>query len=68
MEEAQLQAVKKTTTTGSTISQFIKSMEILENKKFDIRVLIIHTFGLEEIEDAFGKAISGEVLKISIVP
>jgi len=57
-----------TATTGSTISQFIKSMEILENKEFDIRGLITHTFGLEEIEDAFGKAISGEGLKISIVP
>ena len=57
-----------TATTGSTISQFIKSMEILENKKFDIRGLITHTFSLEEIEDAFGKAISGEGLKISIVP
>jgi threonine dehydrogenase-like Zn-dependent dehydrogenase len=57
-----------TATTGSTISQFIKSMEILENKKFDIRGLITRTFSLEEIEDAFGKAISGEGLKISIVP
>lgn len=57
-----------TATTGSTISQFIKSMEILENKKFDIRGLITHTFSLEEIEDAFGKVISGEGLKISIVP
>jgi len=57
-----------TATTGSTISQFIKSMEILENKKFDIRGLITHTFGLEEIEDAFEKAISGKGLKISIVP
>ena len=55
-------------TTGSTISQFIKSMEILENKKFDIRGLITHTFSLEEIEEAFGKAIFGEGLKISIVP
>jgi len=60
--------LKITATTGSTISQFIKSMEILENKKFDIRGLITHTFGLEEIEEAFGKAISGEGLKISIVP
>ena len=60
--------LKITATTGSTISQFIKSMEILGNKKFDIRGLITHTFGLEEIEDAFGKAISGEGLKISIVP
>jgi len=60
--------LKITGTTGSTILQFIKSMEILENKKFDIRGLITHTFGLEEIEDAFGKAISGEGLKISIVP
>ena len=57
MEEAQLQAVKKTTTTGSIISQFIKSMGILENKKFDIRELITHTFALEKIEDAFEKAI-----------
>ncbi|RLC39570.1 MAG: Zn-dependent alcohol dehydrogenase [Candidatus Nealsonbacteria bacterium] len=60
--------LKITGTTGSTISQFIKSMEILENKKFDIRGLITHTFSLEEIEDAFGKAISGEGSKISIVP
>jgi len=60
--------LKITATTGSTISQFTKSMEILSNKKFDIRGLITHTFGLEEIEDAFGKAISGEGLKISIVP
>jgi len=60
--------LKITGTTGSTISQFIKSMEILENKKFDIRGLITHTFALEEIEDAFEKAISGEGLKISIVP
>jgi len=59
--------LKITATTGSTISQFIKSMEILGNKEFDIRGLITHTFGLEEIEDAFGKAISGEGLKISIV-
>ena len=57
-----------TATTGSTNSQFVKSMGILENKKFDIRGLITHTFSLEEIEDAFGKAISGEGLKISIVP
>ena len=60
--------LKITATTGSTILQFIKSMKILENKKFDIRGLITHTFGLEEIEDAFEKAISGEGLKISIVP
>ncbi len=57
-----------TATTGSTISQFIKSMEILKNKKFDIRGLITHTFSLKEIEDAFEKAISGKGLKISIVP
>ena len=60
--------LKITATTGSTISQFKKSMEILENKKFDIQGLITHTFSLEEIEDAFEKAISGEGLKISIVP
>jgi len=60
--------LKITATTGSTISQFIKSMEILENKKFDIRGLITHTFTLEEIGEAFEKAISGEGLKISIVP
>lgn len=60
--------LKITATTGSTISQFIKSMEILGNKKFDIQGLITHTFGLEEIENAFEKAISGEGLKISIVP
>lgn len=57
-----------TATTGSTISQFIKSMEILSKKKFDIRGLITHAFGLKEIEDAFEKAISGEGLKVSIVP
>jgi len=39
--------LKITATTGSTILQFIKSMEILENKKFDIRGLITHTFGIE---------------------
>ena len=39
--------LKITATTGSTISQSIKSMEILENKKFDIRGLTTHTFGLE---------------------
>jgi threonine dehydrogenase-like Zn-dependent dehydrogenase len=60
--------LKITATTGSTISQFIKSMEILSNKEFDIQGLITHTFGLEEIEDAFGKVISGKGLKISIVP
>ena len=60
--------LKITGTTGSTISQFINSMEILENKKFDIRGLITHIFALEEIEDAFEKVISGEGLKISIVP
>jgi threonine dehydrogenase-like Zn-dependent dehydrogenase len=57
-----------TGTTGSTISQFIKSMEILSKKEFDIRGLITHTFGLKEIEDAFEKVISGKGLKISIVP
>jgi threonine dehydrogenase-like Zn-dependent dehydrogenase len=60
--------LKITATTGSTILQFIKSMEILSKKEFDIRGLITHTFSLEEIEEAFGKAISGEGLKISIVP
>jgi len=60
--------LKITATTGSTISQFIKSMEILSKKEFDIRGLITHTFSLEEIEEAFGKAIFGEGLKISIVP
>jgi len=43
-------------------------MEILENKKFDIQGLTTHTFGLEEIENAFKKAISGEGLKIPIIP
>jgi threonine dehydrogenase-like Zn-dependent dehydrogenase len=57
-----------TGTTGSTISQFIKSMEILSKKEFDIRGLITHTFGLKEIEDAFEKVISGKGLKIAIVP
>ena len=60
--------LKITATTGSTISQFIKSMEILSNKEFDIRGLITHTFGLKEIKDAFEKVISGKGLKISIVP
>ena len=60
--------LKITATTGSTILQFIKSMEILSKKEFDIRGLITHTFGLKEIEDAFEKVISGEGLKISIVP
>jgi threonine dehydrogenase-like Zn-dependent dehydrogenase len=60
--------LKITATTGSTISQFIKSMEILSNKEFDIRGLITHTFGLEEIKDAFEKVISGKGLKIAIVP
>jgi threonine dehydrogenase-like Zn-dependent dehydrogenase len=60
--------LKITATTGSTISQFIKSMEILSNKEFDIQGLITHTFGLEEIKDAFEKVISGKGLKISIVP
>ena len=60
--------LKITATTGSTILQFLKSMEILSKKEFDIRGLITHTFGLEEIEEAFEKAISGEGLKISIVP
>jgi len=39
--------LKITETTGSTILQFIKLMEILENKKFDIQGLITHTFGIE---------------------
>jgi Zn-dependent alcohol dehydrogenase len=43
-------------------------MEILSNKEFDIQGLITHTFGLEEIEDAFEKVISGEGLKIAIIP
>jgi Zn-dependent alcohol dehydrogenase len=43
-------------------------MEILSNKEFDIQGLITHTFGLEEIKDAFEKVISGKGLKISIVP
>jgi len=60
--------LKITATTGSTISQFIKSMEILENNNFDIRGLITHTFSLKEIDDAFEKAISGEGLKIAIIP
>jgi threonine dehydrogenase-like Zn-dependent dehydrogenase len=60
--------LKITATTGSTISQFIKSMEILSNKEFDIQGLITHTFGLEEIKDAFEKVISGKGVKISIVP
>jgi L-iditol 2-dehydrogenase len=60
--------LKITGTTGSTISQFIKSMEILSKKEFDIRGLITHTFGLKEIEDAFEKVISGKGLKIAIVP
>ena len=60
--------LKITATTGSTILQFIKSMEILSKKEFDIRGLITHTFGLKEIEDAFEKVISGKGLKISIVP
>ena len=60
--------LKITATTGSTISQFIKSMEILENKNFDIQGLITHTFSLKEIDDAFEKVISGEGLKIAIIP
>jgi len=60
--------LKITATTGSTVSQFIKSMEILSNKEFDIQGLITHTFGLGEIKDAFEKVISGEGLKIAIIP
>lgn len=57
-----------TATTGSTISQFIKSMEILSKKEFDFRGLITHTFSLKDIKDAFEMAMSGKGLKISIVP
>jgi len=56
-----------TAITGSIILQFIKSMEILENKKFDIKVLVTHTFVIREVKDAFGKAIFGEGLKTLII-
>jgi len=38
--------LKITATTRSTILQFIKSMEILENKKFVIQGSITRTFGI----------------------
>lgn len=53
-----------TGTTGQSIYQYRKSIEIITSKGIDIKKLISGRYSLEEAEKAFERAKSEDVLKI----
>lgn len=50
-------------TTGSSIENYQESMDIVASKKVDLLQLATHSFSLEQINDAFAFAQSGEGMK-----
>lgn len=59
---------KITGSHGSTPKQHKKALELIEGGMIDVLQLITHKFSLDEIEDAYGCAMSGKGLKIVIKP
>jgi len=55
-----------TGTTGASVSQYEKSIRLIESKKVDTKALITRRFKVEQIKDAFEYAGSGEGLKTVI--
>jgi L-iditol 2-dehydrogenase len=53
-----------TGTTGQSISQYRKSIEIIAAKNIDIKKIISETYPIQEAEKAFERAKSEDVLKI----
>lgn len=54
-------------TTGSSISDFYKSMQIVASKKIDVKSLISATFKTEETTQAFEFAASGKGMKALVL-
>ncbi|MHB1375880.1 MAG: zinc-dependent dehydrogenase [Candidatus Humimicrobiaceae bacterium] len=54
-----------TGTTGQSIAQYRKSIEIIASGKIDIKRLISESYSLKDAEKAFERAKSEEVLKIA---
>lgn len=54
-------------TTGSSISDFCKSLQIISSGKIDVKPLISKTFSIEETVDAFEYAASGKGLKAVVI-
>lgn len=50
-------------TTGSSIENYRESLDIVASKKVDLLQLATHSFSLEQINDAFAFAQSGEGMK-----
>jgi L-iditol 2-dehydrogenase len=55
-----------TGTTGSSVSQYERSMELIMDKKIDTKSLVSKRFGIAEIKEAFDYAESGKGLKTVI--
>ena len=56
-----------TGTTGSTVSQYKRSMELAESKKIDLNRLISKKFKLTDAEQAFSNAVLPENLKVLFI-
>ena len=55
-----------TGTTGSTVSQYEKALDLIQDKKIDTKSLISKRFKIDEIKEAFDYALSGKGLKTII--
>jgi L-iditol 2-dehydrogenase len=44
------------------------ALDVLKRKLVSAELLVTHTFGLEQIDEAFQTAASGEGLKVVIIP
>ncbi len=56
-----------TGTTGSSVTQYHKSLELAASKKIDLKKLISKKFKLQEAEKAFSSAVSPENLKVLFI-
>jgi L-iditol 2-dehydrogenase len=55
-----------TGTTGSSVAQYEKALELITDKKIDTKSLVSKQFGIEEIKEAFEYALRGKGLKTVI--
>lgn len=53
-------------TFAQSIEEYSQSLKLITQKKFPLSKLVTHKYDLEEIDEAFKKAISGEGLKICV--
>ena len=53
---------------GSTPEQHKQALELIEQGKIEVGKLVTHSFALNDIDQAFEMAMSGNALKVMVKP